>query len=81
MSEPHWLDQSPQPKPKRRANGPQPGQRPLFDECTPEFALLGGERFTQGVLFGPPQSAAEPPTEKPIGANDAESDGDSPRIR
>jgi hypothetical protein len=78
MNEPHWLDQKPQPKAKRKANRPLAGQRPLFDECTPEFAILGGKLYTQGVLFEPPESAAEPPPIKPIGANDADSNGDSP---
>jgi hypothetical protein len=79
MNEPHWLDQTPQAKPKRKPKRPVAGQRPLFDECTPEFAVLGGKRFTQGVLFRPPESAGEPPPIKPIGANEhADSDRDSP---
>ncbi len=40
---------------------PLPGQRPLFDECTPELVNVGGQLLTQGVLFGPPESTAEHP--------------------
>ncbi len=66
-------------KPKPNPNRPLPGQRPLFDECTPELVIYGGECMTQGVLFGPPTPAGDPPPQEPMGANDAESDGDSPR--
>jgi hypothetical protein len=77
MNESHWLDKAPQPKADRKAKRPLPGQRPLFDECTPELANLGGKLYTQGVLFKPPESAAEPPPIKPIGVNDADTYGDS----
>jgi hypothetical protein len=69
-------------KPKAKPNRPLPGQRPLFDECTPELVIYDGEVMTQGVLFGPPESAGEPPPIKPMGANDdANSDGDHPQVR
>jgi hypothetical protein len=58
---------------------PLPGQKPLFDECTPELVNYDGEILTQGVLFRPPESAGEPPPIEPIGVNDAESHRDSPR--
>ena len=35
----HANCRNPQPKAKRKANRPLAGQRPLFDECTPEFAI------------------------------------------
>ena len=60
----HWLDRGPKPKPNR----PLPGQRPLFDECTPELVIYDGEVMTQGVLFEPPESAGEPPAVQPMGA-------------
>ena len=62
----HWLDRGPKPKPK--ATRPLPGQRPLFDECTPELTTFGGRRVTQGVLFTPPESPDE----------SAQSEGDKP---
>ena len=66
-------------KPKAKPNRPLPGQRPLFDECTPELVIYDGEVMTQGVLFGPPESAGERPPLEPMEANDAESDRGSPR--
>jgi hypothetical protein len=66
-------------KPKPNPNRPLPGQRPLFDECTPELVIYDGEVMTQGVLFGPPESAGEPPKIQPTGATDAQSDRDTPR--
>ena len=58
---------------------PLAGQRPLFDECTPDLLIYDGEVMTQGVLFGPPESAGESLPIKPMGVNDADSHRDSPQ--
>jgi hypothetical protein len=55
----HWLDQPSKPMTKPRANRPLSGQKPLFDECTPELAIFGGQVRMQGVLFRPPESTGE----------------------
>lgn len=59
---------------------PLKGQRPLFDECTPDLLIYGGQALVQGVLFGPPdEPAGAPPPNKPTGANDADSERDITR--
>jgi hypothetical protein len=74
----HWLDRGPKSKPMPRTKRPLPGQRPLFDECTPELVIYGGEAMTQGVLFGPPESAGEPAAVQPMGARPTRSQGNEP---
>jgi hypothetical protein len=65
---------------KPQSQKPLAGQRPLFDECTPELVIYDGECLTQGVLFGPPEPVGQPPPIPPKEPDDADSDRDSPQV-
>ena len=59
---------------------PLKGQRPLFDECTRELLIYGGQVLVQGVLFGPPDEPAARPPAISEGTNDAKGERDTTRV-